>query len=287
MFSRIRKRFTFANVAMTLALVFAMSGGAYAAKKYLITSTKQISPTVLKALAGKTGPAGKNGAPGPQGPGGEKGAAGTNGTNGSPGEKGAAGENVSYKEVPASNKAKCGGLGGAEYTVGAKTTLVCNGQTGFTETLPSGKTLKGEWGIKTHTTATGLVGNSVSFTIPLGKAPAVHWIMENGKEATDEEVSGKLVKKEQASTECLGSVAAPTAQPGNLCVYTGSETGLQTSETFNNYLLKWPWGLAVSQWGEGGALGPDTASLVGFGITVLSEGETSVTVNGTWAVTEK
>jgi hypothetical protein len=29
---------------MTIALVFAMSGGAYAANHFLITSTKQISP---------------------------------------------------------------------------------------------------------------------------------------------------------------------------------------------------------------------------------------------------
>lgn len=32
MFSRIRKRMTYANVVATIALVFAMSGGAYAAK---------------------------------------------------------------------------------------------------------------------------------------------------------------------------------------------------------------------------------------------------------------
>ncbi len=32
MFSMIRKRLTLANVVMTLALVFAMSGGAFAAK---------------------------------------------------------------------------------------------------------------------------------------------------------------------------------------------------------------------------------------------------------------
>ena len=44
-----RGRLSYANVAMTLALVFAMSGGAYAASKYVITSTKQISPKVLKA----------------------------------------------------------------------------------------------------------------------------------------------------------------------------------------------------------------------------------------------
>ena len=53
MFSKIRKRFSYTNVVLTIALVFAMSGGAYAAKKYLITSTSQISPKVLKSLQGK------------------------------------------------------------------------------------------------------------------------------------------------------------------------------------------------------------------------------------------
>jgi hypothetical protein len=94
MFSRIRKHLTYANVAMTLALVFAMSGGAYAASKYVITSTKQISPKVLKSFKGvndKTGakgaagPAGAAGATGPTGPAGKDGA---NGANGAKGEKG-------------------------------------------------------------------------------------------------------------------------------------------------------------------------------------------------------
>src|SRR5580693_7891888 len=48
MFSRIRKRLSYTNIVMTLALFFAISGGAYAASKVLITSTKQISPKVLK-----------------------------------------------------------------------------------------------------------------------------------------------------------------------------------------------------------------------------------------------
>jgi hypothetical protein len=39
----------FGNVAMTLALVFAMSGGAYAARRFVITSTKQIKPMVAQA----------------------------------------------------------------------------------------------------------------------------------------------------------------------------------------------------------------------------------------------
>ena len=52
MFSAIRRRIHFspATVIATLALVFAMTGGAYAASKFLITSTKQISPKVLKSL---------------------------------------------------------------------------------------------------------------------------------------------------------------------------------------------------------------------------------------------
>ena len=49
------KRLTYANVAATLALVLAMSGGALAASHYLINSTKQINPKVLKKLKGATG----------------------------------------------------------------------------------------------------------------------------------------------------------------------------------------------------------------------------------------
>jgi hypothetical protein len=72
----VRKRITYANVAATLALVFAMSGGALAAKHYVITSTKQINPKVLRALKGKTGATGAtgaNGTPGPQGKEGKEG----------------------------------------------------------------------------------------------------------------------------------------------------------------------------------------------------------------------
>jgi hypothetical protein len=47
----IRRHVTYADVAATLALVFAMSGGALAAKHYLLTSTKQIKPSVLKQFA--------------------------------------------------------------------------------------------------------------------------------------------------------------------------------------------------------------------------------------------
>lgn len=73
MLSKIRSRLTYANVAATLALVFAMSGGAMAASHYIITSKSQIKPSVLKSLKGKQG---KAGARGPAGAGGATGAAG-------------------------------------------------------------------------------------------------------------------------------------------------------------------------------------------------------------------
>lgn len=78
-----RRHVTYANVAATLALFFAMSGAAIATKHYLINSTKQISPKVLKTLTGKRGPAGKEGPPGKEG---KVGPEGKEGKSGSPGE---------------------------------------------------------------------------------------------------------------------------------------------------------------------------------------------------------
>jgi Collagen triple helix repeat (20 copies) len=79
---------TYANVTATIALVLAMSGSALAATHYLITSTRQISPAVLKSLKGNSGPAGAAGAAGPLGAQGPQGTSGTNGTSGSNGTNG-------------------------------------------------------------------------------------------------------------------------------------------------------------------------------------------------------
>ena len=57
----IRRHLSYANVVATLALVFAMSGGALATSHYLINSTKEINPKVLKKLKGHTGKAGARG----------------------------------------------------------------------------------------------------------------------------------------------------------------------------------------------------------------------------------
>src|SRR5580698_7349257 len=119
MFSAIRNRMhlTPATAIAMLALVFAMTGGAFAAGHYLITSTKQISPKVLKALAGKNGANGASGAQGAAGPAGPAGPAGKEGPAGK-GEKGETG---------------LAGPTGPE------------GKTGFTKTLPAGETETGTW----------------------------------------------------------------------------------------------------------------------------------------------
>jgi hypothetical protein len=84
-----RRRLSYANVTATLALVFAMSGGALAANHYLINSTKQINPKVLKKLKGNSGKVGATGASGATG---ATGATGTQGKEGLQGKQGVRGE---------------------------------------------------------------------------------------------------------------------------------------------------------------------------------------------------
>jgi hypothetical protein len=87
-----RRRISYANVAATLALVFSMSGGALAASHYLINSTKQINPKVLKKLKGATGPAGAAGLTSAAGANGAAGATGKEGKEGSAGKEGKEGK---------------------------------------------------------------------------------------------------------------------------------------------------------------------------------------------------
>ena len=87
---RISLRLT--QAALVIAVLFALTGGAVAAGHYLITSTKQISPRVLKSLRGARGARGARGLPGPRGVAGAAGAAGTNGVNGTNGINGTNGQ---------------------------------------------------------------------------------------------------------------------------------------------------------------------------------------------------
>ncbi|HEV7163712.1 MAG TPA: hypothetical protein VGN25_10705, partial [Solirubrobacteraceae bacterium] len=56
-----------AAAVAALALFIALGGSAVAAQRYLITSTRQIKPSVLRTLHGARGPVGPQGASGPSG----------------------------------------------------------------------------------------------------------------------------------------------------------------------------------------------------------------------------
>jgi hypothetical protein len=78
-------KLSYANVTATLALVMSMSGGALAANHYIINSSRQINPNVLKRLRGPKGPQGPGGPEGPAGPSALGGATGPMGPSGAPG----------------------------------------------------------------------------------------------------------------------------------------------------------------------------------------------------------
>ncbi|HWG07456.1 MAG TPA: hypothetical protein VN672_00455 [Solirubrobacteraceae bacterium] len=70
------------------------------------------------------------------------------------------------------------------------------------ETLPSGRTEKGVWSF-ILSGKSGTVAAPISFPIPLAAAPTAHYI-----------VAGTT-----PPAGCSGSVVAPAAAPGNLCVF--------------------------------------------------------------------
>ncbi len=239
MFQALRKHITPATVLAFVALVFAVTGGAFAATGSGggagAKASASVTPPAVAAKAkakpktkagprGPAGPAGKNGtngtngapgATGPAGPTGPTGAAGGPGTAGAAGGAGANGKSVTVAEEKAGG-ANCKGQGGAslEQEGSGKKIYACNGQTGFTATLPSGQTETGAW----EATSVGfgsvnIATLMISFPIPLAQSipfAAVHV------------VTVKEVGESTIPTGCSGSAAEPKAAAGNLCVFEGS-----------------------------------------------------------------
>jgi len=228
---------------VTVAVFFAIAGGAYAAR-YAITSAKQISPRAQKELAkklGKVGPRGQIGAQGPAGPAGPAGPGGPAGKDGLQGLEGKTGP-----QGPAGPPGPPGE----------------DGTTGFTEVLPSGKTLKGDWSLEANAPSAGnegVVYNAVSFGIPLGEAPTPHYIPPEPQTLPE---------------GCKGSVKEPEAEPGNLCVFAREEFNTESPPKICSFGDD---GICLNQ-GEGTDEG-------GFGIATLAREKGLVVVLGTWAVT--
>jgi hypothetical protein len=263
-----------------LALIFAVTGVSFAAtgatgtgggggnknNQNLVASTaKAKKKAPVKSTRGPAGPKGATGAtgatgaagatgpaggPGPQGP---QGNAGTNGTNGENGKEGSVGhEGKQGKE-------------GKEGPPGA-----IHGQ----EPLPSKATETGAW-VVGPAAAAGAVATSISFPIQLAtplsdsgcgeaKEPCqTHVIDVAGNEVTH--------PKEEHSKYCKGNAAAPTAEPGNLCVYEAVE-----EEAGFNPLLK-----AIT---EATNASEEGANQTGAVLTLAAR-EPNGTARGTWAVT--
>jgi hypothetical protein len=117
--------------------------------------------------------------------------------------------------------------------------------------LPSGSTETGTFFAEgTAATVADLAAASISFAIPLASAPSPT-IVTSG-----------------TTSSCAGSVTAPTAAPGALCIYVGAQTNVGEIASYN------PFG------GVGG-----TASAFGAGVIVDSDGPGNFYSDGTWAVT--
>ena len=122
------KRPSAATAISLVALFFSLGGAGLAASRYIITSSSQIKPSVLKSLRGAKGAPGTPGAPGATGPAGVNGTAGangingTNGSNGAPGAAGLAGTASVYAVVNQSGSALTAyskGETGLEHTTGS------------------------------------------------------------------------------------------------------------------------------------------------------------------------
>jgi hypothetical protein len=243
MLSRLREHLGSAGLIVAIvALVAALGGGAYAANGGSGDGNATTSATGKQGKQGKpgkTGPAGPAGlagaagAQGPAGPAGPQGPAGAKGDTGAAGSAGAAGKSAETVSFPGS-KGSCdgvvNGVGGVEVKSASSPVLVCNGKpgtngtTGFTETLPSGKTETGVW----SGAFSGVQYIPLSFNIPLAApingAANVIIVAEGGSDPSCDNGTG-----------APGSSANPEAAPGFFCLFIGAleNTSVLTATLLN------------------------------------------------------
>ena len=267
MLAPLRNRFGIPGVISVIALVFAMFGGAYAAtaskrhhkkggavvavaKRYSKAFSKRYSKVFSQRFAkpGETGPAG------PQGPKGDTGAKGDTGTIGPEGPEGPKGEKGDTGEAGACSvqEPECA--------------------------LPPGATETGTWlfgpypDLEKYPGKNTGVKTPLSFPIPLEVGPTPHLVLNNGKEMNEE------FEEIENPPACPGSVTAPSAEPGQLCIYAKSDLFSPATPTAS--ILINPGSAFTS---------PQTGSSGASPVGVLLEASTKETNGaqafGVWAVT--
>lgn len=220
MFSVIRKHLNPTSVVAFVALIFAMSGGAFAmnssgspAKPTAAVGSGAGGNPIATAAKSKAKPKAKAGPRGPAGPAGKNGANGAAGAQGPQGPQGPAG--------PAGAKGETGtpGTNGTDGTDGTNGTNGATGAAGSPWTvggLPKGASERGTWTISGDYKAGEYVTASMSFSVPLAEpleGEQVHFIAlgEGETEASEAEA----IK----NGECTGTYAKPGAASGQLCVF--------------------------------------------------------------------
>jgi hypothetical protein len=242
----LRNRFGIPGVISVIALVFAMFGGAYAATnsggKATASAKAKRGPRGPKGPVGPAGPAGPTGPAGAKGDAGAQGAegkAGAEGKEGKAGLEGKAGKNgTNGNTVLNGTGAPAGAIGAngdfyidtaASKIYGPKTAgawgsgTSLKGESGFTESLPSGKTETGVYGISGS--ASGelgeLFGEStmddgakaviVPTSFPIPSIPSPTFVF----------VPGTATGYGTAAPSCPGVTAGgiPQAASGKFCVY--------------------------------------------------------------------
>jgi hypothetical protein len=144
-----------ATAIALVALFFALGGTAIAAKHYLVTSTSQIKPSVLKQLRGKAGDTGPVGAAGPQGVAGPQGPGGPQGPAGPSNLSGLTTITGPTEEVPT------GKAGGAEAVCPAGSRAVSGGGFGSIAGIAASEMET------THTSWFIVIGNTTGITLKI------------------------------------------------------------------------------------------------------------------------
>lgn len=214
MYSRIREQFsTTALILSIVALVFAISGGAYAASQAQTSKTK-----VVKGPPGKRG---KTGPAGPAGPAGAKGDAGAQGATGGQGVPGAPGNSAVVTRIEP-DEGKCEERAGAEVSVKntAGAVEVCEGEKGAPGspwtaggTLPVGSTETGAWAFNATEDDGDAIVAPISFPIRLAAR------LEGAEVHFQPPESAEQSVKDAFAAVCPTNIFNPTAASGHLCVY--------------------------------------------------------------------
>lgn len=242
MFKRVSRHLTPSTAIALLALVFAITGGAFAAtgsgsgndrssgigRHATLTASAAKAkakakakpgprgPAGPKGAAGATGPAGPAGATGPAGPTGPQGPQGNPGSNGSNGEPGAPGASVTSKEKATGALGPHCTEGGSEFTAGNTKTYACNGKEGSpwapNSQLPANATETGTWSVGPTTVANHTEARIALASFPVQLKAAL--TSEHVHFVTFEEIENHT-----APAQCPGNVEEPGAASGNLCIY--------------------------------------------------------------------